>query len=43
MAVKSTHKHVLVTAFAVYLLMSFMPQLGLMNLIGKKPAMPGSG
>lgn len=37
------HKHTIAVAVLVYLLMSFMPQLGLMNLIGKKPALPGSG
>ena len=42
MAIKSTHKHIVGTAVAVYLLMSFMPQIGLMQLIGKKPPM-GSG
>lgn len=29
------HKTVFATALVVYLLMSFVPQLGLMNLIGK--------
>lgn len=41
MAVKSSHKHAVVVAIAVYLVMSFMPQIGLMNLIGKKPPMAG--
>lgn len=29
------NKHVVITALVVYLLMSFIPQLGLMTLIGK--------
>ena len=29
------NKHVLAVALVVYLIMSFVPQLGLMNLIGK--------
>ena len=32
------NKHVLVTALAVYLLMSFFPQAGLMNFLHKKKA-----
>jgi len=31
-------KQVVVTALVVYLLMSFVPQIGLMNLIGKGKA-----
>lgn len=29
------NKHVIFIALVVYLIMSFVPQLGLMNLIGK--------
>jgi hypothetical protein len=29
------NKHVLAAALVVYLLVSFVPQIGLMNLIGK--------
>jgi hypothetical protein len=29
-------KHVFVTVLIVYLIMSFVPSLGLMNVIGKK-------
>lgn len=28
------HKHVIAAAVVVYLVMSFLPQLGLMNLLG---------
>jgi hypothetical protein len=30
------HKHVLVAVVATYLVMSFVPQLGLMNFLGKR-------
>jgi hypothetical protein len=33
-------KHVILAVAATYLVMSFMPQLGLMSLLGKKP--PGA-
>lgn len=30
------HKHLIVTILVVYLIMSFVPQLGLMSIISKK-------
>lgn len=31
------HKHALGAVVITYLVMSFVPQIGLMNLIGKRP------
>jgi hypothetical protein len=31
------HKHAIGAIVVTYLVMSFFPQIGLMNLIGKKP------
>lgn len=36
------NKHVILAMLAVYLLMSFVPQIGLMNLIGKGKGKSGS-
>ena len=35
------HKNVWVAILATYLVMSFVPQLGLMNFIGKRPGKTG--
>ena len=31
------NKHIAVAVLVTYLVMSFVPQIGLMNVIGKKP------
>lgn len=31
------HKHVLAAVVITYVVMSFVPQLGIMSLLGKKP------
>lgn len=44
MAVARHHKHALVAVLATYLVMSFVPQLGLMNVLGKgKGGKPKAG
>jgi hypothetical protein len=36
------HKHTIIVGLAVYLLVSFVPQLGLMALLGKGKGMTGA-